>query len=222
MNTISFAVQVVPDKFQLFEANSDASLEQVLPKILQACIGQSALEEIDLKQYRVLIAYQLANPEASVRTAAINASAPLSTQGFTIRDLQLKNGFFLLFVKVPINANTKLELIAQRKKLAILDAQDEFLLGRTDEQQGIFPAIDITQFLSLENENKISRQQAIIFADDAKWYIKLHENARTPVFLNSEYLERGRNYEIKDDVVINLGSDPQNPLLRIMTRLITE
>lgn len=221
MSNVSFAVQVIPDKFQLFESNGDASLEQALPKILQACVGKSVQEEIDLKHYRVLIAYQLATPEASVRTVALDATAPLSTQGFTIRDLKLKNGFFLIFVKVPVST-TKLELVAQRQRIALLEAQDEFLLGRTDEERGIFPAIDVTQFLRLENENKISRQQAIIFGDDSKWFIKLHDEARTSVYINNEQLERGRTYEIKDDVAINLGSDPENPILRILTRLLAE
>jgi hypothetical protein len=219
MGNISFAVQVIADKFQLFEANSDMPLEQALPKILQACIGNSVHEEIDLKHYRVLIAYQLASSETNVRTISLDAAAPISTQGFTIRDLKLKSGFFLIFVKVPISA-TKLELITQRQRLALLGSQEEFLLGRTDEQRGIFPEVDIARYLPAENENKISRQQAIIFGDDSKWFIKLHDESRTSVFINNEQLERGRNYEIKDDVSINLGSDPEKPLLRIVARIV--
>ncbi len=217
----SFAVQIINDRFKIFDVKSDASFEKILPKILKEYSGQLSHEENNLNNYRVLIAYQLANDDIMASMAAIdNASLPTKDL-VSIRDFRLENGAFLIFVKTPVSS-TKLELVVQRQRLALLDRQDEFLLGRIDEEQGIFPAIDVTKFLRRENENKISRQQAIIFGDDSKWFIKLHDEARTSVFINNEQLERGRTYEIKDDVAINLGSDPENPILRILTRLLAE
>ena len=59
--TIAFSVQVIPDKFQLFEVSKDATFQKLLPNLLK-----SVKNNAELKDYRVLVAYQLVDPNADI------------------------------------------------------------------------------------------------------------------------------------------------------------
>jgi len=209
---VTFSVQLIPDKFQLHQVSKDAVLQQILPNLLKSIKADNP----NLKEYRVLIAYQLVDADTEVSGLVRNA---VTAQ----QDTQLRpetSGFYLLFVEPPKNS-TKLELsLLDGRHLAVLDGQDEYLLGRRDEQSKIKPQIDLTPFLG-ENELKVSREQAILYFADEKWKLKLHNNARVAVFLDQEKLEKNRSYDIPEEAILKLGNDPNNPVLRVLAHVVT-
>lgn len=213
--SIILSAQILPDKFDLFEINSDAKLLKILPSILSSLVpeGQSA----ELKDYRVLIAHQVANLENPVSQETVNASSAVETQLITTRDLKLQNGFYILFVKLPV-ASSRLTLLHAGSPLVTLTGIEKFLIGRKDESRNIYPDVDLTSYLG-EYENKISRQQAVIFADKEKWKIKVHPEARSPIYVDQIRLEPGSEYEVRTNTVINFGSNPAAPLLSISARI---
>jgi hypothetical protein len=88
------------------------------------------------------------------------------------------------------------------------------LIGREDE---IAPDIDLTPLL--RDPLRVSRKLAWLKEDKNKWTISLHEDGRTPVYVDQVHLEPGKSIDINDESIISFGSSIQEPDLKLMVRL---
>lgn len=208
----TFTTQIIPDEFHNFEVNKDALLTDVIKQVLRAIApeGQGA----NISEYRILITYQLTVSDSSI--GELSAEQKVLSEQVQLQDIKLTDGFSILFVK-PVLMTSKLELWIQNKKVATLD-RHETLLGRSDIEKGIRPDFDLTPYLG-QYELKVSRKQAHIMMKDGKWKIRISSEAQSTIFLNEQRLEHGSSYEITHESVLCFGPNPEQPYLRIITRI---
>lgn len=216
MADISFSVQVIPDKSQDFKCNSSASALDVISRVARLMTDQDG-KPIDLSEYKVLIAYQLLSPEIGMsRLFHENLQIPASLT--TLDDLKVQTGYYVLFVK-PATVSTKLELCIGTTLFRL--EKTEIVIGRRDDEKGIDPDVDLTPFLA-GNELKISRQLLVLNEVNGIWQLKLHPNARTSVFLDSQKLQYNAIHYIQNDSAISIGNSPEQPYLKITTKLVSD
>jgi hypothetical protein len=216
MGELDFSVQVISDKFQEFRVNSSASASEVIARVLKDVAGDTG-GRVDPNEYRVLVAYQLLSPELSLdKLFQQEESGQLNVPTATLEELGVKTGYYIFFIK-PTTVSTKLEININENKY-IINKQDLFV-GRKDEDKNIHPDLDLTQFLGAYS-NKVSRQLLTFREVDGKWMVKLHQNAQTSVFLDANKLKHGEERVIGD--TINIGNSPEDPYVRIKTKILSD
>jgi hypothetical protein len=214
MADITFSVQVIPDKNQDFKCNAGASALEVIGRVAKSITDQDG-KPIDLREYRVLVAYQLLSPEMNVEKI-FQEDLPNPIWLTTLDDLKIQSGYYLFFLK-PAAISTKLRLQIGSTIFELEKA--EVSIGRQDIEKGIIPDLDLIPYLG-ENELKVSRQLLILTETGGVWKLKLHPNAKTSVFLDSQKLQHNIAYNVQNDSAISIGSSPENPFLRITTKLM--
>ena len=216
MGEIVFSVQVISDKFQVFRVNSSASASEVVTRVLKDVTGDQSGKN-NPNEYRVLVAYQLLTPELSLdKLFQQEETGQLNVSTATLEELSVKTGYYMFFIK-PTTVSTKLEININEKSY-IINKQDLFV-GRKDEDKNIQPDLDLTQFLGV-NENKVSRELFTFRETDGKWMVKLHPNAHSSVFLDGIKLRHGEEREIGD--TINIGNSPEDPYVRMKTKILSD
>jgi hypothetical protein len=216
MSDIDFSVQVISDKFQEFRTNSSASASKVIARVLSE-IEKGPEHPND---YKVLIAYQLLMPELSLDQLFQSAGEKMQLEDRILAKMEeigVKSGYYIIFVK-PSTALTKLE-INIKGKINTVVGQD-FLVGRKDDIKGIFPDLDLSQYLDEGIASKVSRELLVFREVDGKWKVKLHPNARSSVFLDSYKLEPGDEVDI--GASINVGNSPEEPYIKLITKVRVE
>ena len=205
MKTVEFLFQIIKDDFILAGANPEARLSVILPSLL------NRLKEIptgtNLQEYKVLVARQLLDQNTSLEQAQT-----------TLQDLQLQPGDYTMLIQ-PSQAKVQLNIYTEHKQHQWPITQQEALIGRRDDDKNVFPEVDLTQ--ALKNPVKVSRQLAIVREVEGKWTIELHSASSSGLFVDQAKLERGKSLELKDETVLSLGTDLQNPTLRLYVRLIS-
>ena len=66
MSEISFFAQLIPNKPQLYSANSEASLSKIVPALIDALDNES--KDKNPGNYKVFVAYQLSDPNAIINS----------------------------------------------------------------------------------------------------------------------------------------------------------
>lgn len=216
MADIVFSVQVIPDKSQDFKSNSSASALEVISRVSKLMTDQNG-KPVDLSEYKVLVAYQLLSPERDL-TQLFKENPQLPIVSTTLDDLKVQTGYYIFLVK-PATVSAKLQLRIG-DWLFRLEKQ-EIQIGRKDEGKGIDPDVDLTPYLGV-NELKVSRQLLILNEVNGVWQLKLHPNAQTSVFLDSKKLQPNGVYDIQNDNAISIGNSPEQPYLKIATKLISD
>jgi len=190
--------QLIQDKFIICGINPDLSLASALPEIFRQFLGE--LNKESLSEIKILIAHQITD-----------------LKGQTIRDLNLDSGDYLFFYR-PSLALVKLQLIPPKRFKDVhpgwVIEKPVVLIGREDE---IAPDIDLTPLL--RDPLRVSRKLAWLKEDKNKWTISLHEDGRTPVYVDQVHLEPGKSIDINDESIISFGSSIQEPDLKLMVRL---
>jgi len=216
MTDISFSAQVIPDKSQDFKCNSSASALDAISRVARLMTDPDG-KPIDLSEYKVLIAYQLLSPEMGVaKLFQENPQIPVGQT--TLDDLKVQTGYYVFFVK-PATVSAKLELGIGTTLFHL--EKTEILIGRRDEEKGIDPDVDLTPFLA-GNELKISRQLLVLNEVNGIWQLRLHPNARTSVFLDSQKLQLNTIHYIQNDSAISIGNSPEQPYVKITTKLMSD
>jgi hypothetical protein len=112
------------------------------------------------------------------------------------------------------NSNFRLKITYPDRKQRIYEPGSEVLIGRIDDEKGIFPEVDLSPYL--KNPLHISRQQAILFEEDDIWKIKLHPDSSSLGFIDNQKMDKKKNYEIRDDTEVKFGLDVNSPDVRII------
>lgn len=161
--------------------------------------------------------FKITNPRLALQDLILRAKSPQ----LTLQDQRIQSGMYLIFIKPSVTlVNLALYLPNQKPNEGWQIRQQEALIGRRDEEKGIFPEVDLTPHL--RNPLKISRQQAWLQEDEGKWKIRLHAEARSLVYVDNVRLEPERSIELRNDTVLNIGNNPENPELRLFVRLFTD
>jgi len=216
MSEIDFSVQVISDKFLEYRVSSSASASEVLARVLKDLTGDTG--KVNPNEYKVLIAYQLLSPELSLEKLFQDEEKDrqMNIPTSSLEDLNLKTGYYVFFIK-PGTVTTKLE-ININGSIYLINKQNLFV-GRKDDIKGIFPELDLTPYLG-EYENKISRELLTFREVDGKWKVKLHPNSHSSVFVDGAKLKHGEEKDIGS--TINIGNSPEDPFLKLKTRIIND
>lgn len=216
MADIVFSVQVIPEKSQDFKSNSSASALEILSRVSKQMTDADG-KPIDLNEYKVLIAYQLLSPEQDLNQL-FKEKSTLSAVSTTFEELKVQTGYYIFLVK-PAVVSAKLQLRIGDWLFRL--EKPEIQIGRKDVDKGIDPDVDLTPHLG-ENEFKVSRQLLILNEANGVWKLKLHPNAKTSVFLDSKKLLPSAVYDIQNDNAISIGNSPEQPFIKIATKLISD
>ncbi len=205
MKSVEFFLQIVKDDFVLVGANPESRLTSILPALLNR-MRDSGIG-MDPQEYKVLIARQVLDFNTSLEDSLTS-----------LQDLQIQTGDYLLLVQ-PSEARVKLNIYTENEQNSWIITHQEALIGRKDEEKNILPEVDLTT--ALKKPLKVSRQLAIVREVDSKWMIELHPAASSGLFVDQVRLERGRPQELKDEAVLSLGNELQNPSLKLYVRLVS-
>ena len=205
-NEIDIVVQAMSDNPSHFRINVHAPLRNILPKIVNKVLENNRISAEDCK---FLIARQLTSDE-------INLTENMEESG-----LILQNGDYIIIVPQMLSTGTSLEVYdARSQKLINTFDQDSVMIGRLDSASSIYPDLDITPLLTQGRDNKISRKQAYFLRKNHKWFVTLHKDARTNVYLNLQTLTRNQLYEIEDGASVSFGGSATSPEARIICKII--
>lgn len=209
-NTV-ISVQMLNEAVREFEINSAAPLVNILPKLIEAVVpaGQQMPKMEDLK---FLIARQLTLPELTMNES-------LQATG-----LQIENGdFLLLIVPSALSTGTSLQILDAGTGLPIhAFDKDIVMVGRQDPDVNINPDLDLTGLLPIENLKSISRRLLWFERKDEKWFVRLHPDARTTVYLENQVLDKNQQYLVQDGTTLGFGGQSStSPIIRIICRLET-
>lgn len=203
---IDIIVQSMRDNPSLFRINANAPLKNILPKINRIVLEN---ERINFEDCKYLIARQLTSDEMSLADSMDDSG------------LILQNGDYIIIVPLLLSTGTSLEVFDAKSEILLNTFdQDSVLIGRLDRASSIYPDLDLSPLTAEGREIKISRKQAFFIRQNHKWFIKLHQDARTNVYLNLTTLTRNQLYEIEDGASISFGGSATSPEARIICKII--
>lgn len=152
---------------------------------------------------------KIKNPKLNIEDLHLKLKSSITS----FQSLQIKNGHYILIAKES-NSNFRLKITYPDRKQRIYEPGSEVLIGRIDDEKGIFPEVDLSPYL--KNPLHISRQQAILFEEDDIWKIKLHPDSSSLGFIDNQKMDKKKNYEIRDDTEVKFGLDVNSPDVRII------
>lgn len=214
MSEITISVRTIDDKFMLRKGDSSAPAASIISRIIRDIEGADA----NPNEYKVLIAYQLLQPELNLEKLYNKEENDQATDAKTVslNALDIKTGHYLIFIK-PSTVSTKLILDISGEIHEV--TEQGFSVGREDANDGIFPNVDLTAALGT-NERKVSRSLINFKEVEGKWKVFLDPKARTPaVFIDGTRLRHGDGMDIGE--TINIGNSPEEPYLRIKTKVVS-
>lgn len=207
MQKVSLLTQVVKDDFKNIEMGDDNNLRALLPILLKKALNEPG--QADPSEYKVIVGRQILDlSAATLLDAPFDSGIQPGDYIFLVRSVQAKSSLDLKVIRG-----------ASRREWRI-DAQ-EALIGRTDEDENIFPDIDLTPALG-PRELKVSRQLLWVREKDGQWSVELHREARSIVLVDRQRLEKGRSRPLQDQAEITLGSDLEKPDLQLIVRISAE
>lgn len=209
MGEIDVLVRSIDDKFAIKKSNVAASAASVIARLIKDVEGNDA----NPNEYKVLVAYQLLQPELDLEKIfnVEEDEQGIGVKTVTLGALDVKSGHYLIFVK-PSTVTTKLLLEIKDDSYEV--KEQDYSVGREDRAEKIFPDLDLTPYLG-QNERKVSRSLFNFKEDNGDWKILLHPKARTGVFVDGDQLRHGEEKKIGS--IINIGNSPEEPYLRIKT-----
>jgi hypothetical protein len=206
MSEIDFSTQVISsDKLQSLNINDTEPLAKEIHRVLVSLNGEA---KVNLKEYKILLGYQVL-PLLSVEDKKkddINVS---------INSLGMKTGQYVIFFPFKPKLGI-LELVIKGISHKVLESS--CLVGRKDEKKEVNPGIDLTNYLG-ENVLKVSRQLLVFLEKDGAWYVKLHDQAKTNVFLDNVKLERGVERKLKAYNKFILGNTIEETVLAFEAKM---
>lgn len=213
MSEITISVRAIDDKFMLRKGDSSASAASMISRLIKDIEGADS----NPNEYKVLIAYQLLQPELSLEKLFNKEENDRDTDSKTVSldALDIKTGHYLIFIK-PSTVTTKLLLDIGGKMHEV--TEQGFSVGREDADDGIFPNVDLTVALGI-HERKVSRSLINFKEVEGKWKVFLDPKARTTVFIDGTRLRHGEGMDIGE--TINIGNSPEEPYLRIKTKVVS-
>lgn len=210
MGRIQIKVGSVNDnKFVIREGDVAETAALTIARLIKDVEGTNA----DPNEYKVLVAYQLLQPDLDLEKLFNIEDDAQGTDSKTVAldALGIKSGHYLIFIK-PSTAATKLTLEVNGD-IHEVTGQD-YKVGRKDKATNVSPDLDLTPYLG-KNELKVSRSLIKFKEIGGKWQVFLETKARTDVFVDGERLRYDEGKSIGD--TINIGTSPNEPYLRIKT-----
>lgn len=214
MSEISLLVRTIDDKFAIRKGDSQAPASSLIARVLRDIEGANA----NPNEYKVLVAYQLLQPELDMEKLFSREENDRQGDAKTISldALDIKTGHYLIFIKSSTVA-TKLLLDVGGD---IFEVKEQgYSVGREDAADSVFPNLDLTSYLG-EYERKVSRSLVKFKEDNGKWKVILEAKARTTVFVDGIRLKHGDELDVGDNT-INIGNSPEEPYLRIKTKVVS-
>lgn len=190
--------KIINDAFYLHGATPNMPITQILDYVIKHNPGDGEVGKSS--EYKVLIARQITDPG-----------------NLTIKDLDLREGDYLLFYHPPLSS-IRLKLIppaglSEFHKGWVIQ-NTTALIGRADEEM---PDVDLTPLL--DDPLKISRKLALLKADGDKWTIELHKDAHSGLFVGENRLERNTVIELNNETVLRFGRNINDPDLILKVKL---
>jgi len=215
MSEIDILVKSIDGIFANHRGDIADSAMSAIARLIKDVEGADA----NPNEYKVLVAYQLLQPELDLEKLFNIEDNDQRTDAKTISlgALDIKSGHYLIFIK-PSTAATKLLLEIDGRRVAEVKDQD-YSVGRADKVEGISPNLDLTPYLG-QYERKISRSLIKFKEIDGKWKVFLEEKARTSVFVDGVRLMYAEGMDMGD--TINIGNSPEEPYLRIKTTIVSK
>lgn len=210
---LRFLARIVSYEFERFVTDPDAPVDEVFHEILKILTeGQPGT---DVGDYRILIA----SPYSEEKKSVVIPSSTLSAKSVRLSQV-VQNDGFIFFVKLT-GKPTTLEIWIDDQKIEVVD-KHELLIGRSDPLTGVFPDLDLLPYLG-QNSLKISRKQALLAENEGRWTIRLHESAKSPIFLNDmEQLEHGKVYEVYDVARLGFGGMLNNSYVYMTMKIVRQ
>ncbi len=184
---------------------------------LEAYFNKVQIQHIPYYAYGEKIAVEMEKSEDSLSIARSylnfveGMSSPSPWESYTPPTLS----------QYPEGNSTRIEIWIHNKKILTAD-KGKLLFGRVDEDKNIYPNIDLSPYLS-EHVFKISRKQALLTEIKGSWFLSLHEEGRSPVYLKDVgRLMPGQEYEITDETRIGFGGQPNYAYLYVTVKTFIE
>lgn len=215
MSEIDILVKSIDGKFVTRRGDMAMPAAAAIARLIKDVEGADA----NPNEYKVLVAYQLLQPELELEKIynIEETNQGINTKTITLDALDIKSGHYLIFIK-PSTVATKL-LLEINGDIHEAKEQD-YSVGREDAADGVFPNLDLTPYLG-EYERKASRSLVKFKEEDGKWKVILEAKARTTVFVDGIRLKHGDEFDIGDNT-INIGNSPEEPYLRIKTKVVSK
>lgn len=215
MSEIDILVKSIDGKFATRRGETADSASLAIARLIKDVEGS----DVNPNEYKVLVAYQLLQPELDLGRLYNIEGGDRGTDAKTISldALDIKSGHYLIFIK-PSTVATKLLLEIDGRRVGEVQEQD-YSVGRKDEVAGIDVRLDLTPYLG-QYERKVSRSLIKFKEIDGKWQVFLEKRAQTSVFIDGVRLGRDKGMDIGD--TINIGNSPEEPFLRIKTMVVNK
>ncbi|MCC6261735.1 MAG: FHA domain-containing protein [Anaerolineales bacterium] len=211
MSEIDILVKSIDGKFATRRGDVADSAALAIARLIKDVEGPAA----NPNEYKVLVAYQLLQPELDLEKIfnIEESSQDVKAKTITLDALEVKSGHYLIFIK-PSAVATKLLLEINGDSYEVKD--QDYSIGREDKAENIFPSLDLSPYLG-QYERKVSRSLISFKEIEGKWKVFLEAKARTGVFIDGARLRHGEGMDIGD--TINVGNSPEEPYLRIKTTI---
>jgi len=196
---ISLSLNLIDQSKLQIEAPDDMPLSDILPLILQR-LGEDAGS---LDQYIVFVA----------RAVSLDQ---------TLGEISVHSGDGLHIVKTDVMAaSVKLQLFLPRQSGPWKEIRrTPAYLGRYDEELQDVPLdIDVTDILPADKKRAVSRRQALFTEHEGRWYVQLHENAKIPMFVNSQRVVPNQRVLLEQNDVLAVGASANQPDLQLIIHL---
>jgi pSer/pThr/pTyr-binding forkhead associated (FHA) protein len=200
MKTIEFYAQMIGEEFkESIPANFDHPILSLVPNIVRAVKPDTSMT--DPGKYKILIAY----PVPDITTSFL--------------DNFMQTGDYLIFLNLNLpSVGLSLCFPGQDISDGIMVWQENVVIGRRDEESGVFPEVDLLPFL--KNPAQVSRRQACLRERSGEWSISLHSKGNMPVYVDQVGISPGEDLILKDGSVLGFSGTPQDPELSLHVKFI--
>jgi hypothetical protein len=190
-----FYFDFLPDKFKLFGARPGDKLTDVL-----SLIARKAGKDPHIRDnYRILIAKQVTFP-----------------QKLSFEQLGIEDGDYVFLVPIS-QPPTILRFLDENEEVIYTATEREITIGRMDTKESTKHEFNLTPYL--KRPEYISREQGILSEINGKWYLSLHPNSTSNIFINQKQLKKGQMSELVDSTIVSFGYSPTNVELHLVISL---
>ena len=193
-----FFFDILPDKFKLFGAKGSDKLTDVLSLIAK----KTGRDPKIVDNYRILIAKQVMYP-----------------QKLSFEQLDIEDGDYIFLVPVS-QPPIVLRFINENNEVVYTATEREILIGRMDHRESTSREFNLTPHL--QRPEYISREQGILSEINGKWYLSLHPNSNSNIYINQRQIKNGQMTELVDSTIVSFGHSATNVELHLVVSLRTE